>query len=941
MKKKIQISIFLCLVTFLTVAQNKFKDIAIPETKEITYGTLENGMTYYIYPTDFVKDRASYYIIQNVGSILESDAQCGLAHFLEHMAFNGTEHFAGKGILDTLEKHGAVFGKHINAYTGFDETVYNISNIPTNVDGLIDTSLLILEDWANGLVLKESEIDAERGVIKEEWRSRQNAQMRVFQSFMPEKYNYTKYAKRVPIGSMDVIANFKYEELRDFYRDWYRTDLQAIAVIGDVNVEEIEAKIKERFSKIPAIQNPIPREEVIIPYHKEPLFKLVVDKEVSTARISFQMKHANSLKSETAYDLQQSMYRMIALNIIASRINELLQKPETPFLAAAYSYQKLNRSSSNFMLTVIPKPNKQKEALRATLKELMKAKTHGVTTSEIERTITLIKASYENFIEKQDEQSHKAILNVIQAHYLENKTMSDVKGEYVLIQEILKTVNSDVLKATLNKLYTKDNRVLLVTGVVGEDNLEKEEALQLISKVENEVTEAYIDTFSGKSLMEGIEIKKGAIIKEEKEKEINATIFTLSNGVKVYYKYANKNKNQFRVVGVSDGGSSLYKDIDQPSLNFATTIASQSGLSIFSLTDLNKILTGKTANVQARIDGLTENISGASLTKDAETLFQLMYLKFTAPRFDKEIYDIFMNNLSNSLETRYNEVQNVKRDSLTFAIYGKNNPKARVLNQKFIEDISFERLKEIYKERFYNISDFKFYIVGDIDEKVLKPYLERYIASINGRGIKESWKDNSVSWIESTIDKDIYIEMKTPKAAVNIKFKNSFKYSLKNSILASLLRDVLQLRYTEILREGEGGTYGASVRASLSQKPTAKVQLSISFNCDPSRVESLIPLVYKEIEKIKKGEILQEDIDKSIKNYIKTRIDSKNFNIYSYSQLYMYFTEGYNIDDPKNYELILNKITKKDFQKFVNKFMNKNVKSYEIVFKPKKVVEFQ
>ena len=379
MKKKIQISILLCLVTFINVAQSKLQDIPIPATKKVTYGILDNGMTYYIYPTDFVKDRASYYIIQNVGSILENDKQRGLAHFLEHMAFNGSEHFADKGILDTLEKHGAVFGKHINAYTGFDETVYNISNIPTNIDGLIDTSLLIIEDWANGLMLKESEIDAERGVVKEEWRSRQNAKMRVFQSFMPEKYNYSKYSKRIPIGSMDVIANFEYQELRDFYRDWYRTDLQAIAVIGDVNVEDIEAKIKKRFSKIPAIQNAIPREEVIIPFHKEPLFKLVVDKETSRARISFQMKHANSLKRETTFDLQQSVYRMIVLNILASRINELSQKPDTPFLAAAYSYQNLNRLSSNFTLTIIPKPNNQKEAFRASLKELMKAKTHGVT----------------------------------------------------------------------------------------------------------------------------------------------------------------------------------------------------------------------------------------------------------------------------------------------------------------------------------------------------------------------------------------------------------------------------------------------------------------------------------------------------------------------------------------------------------------------------------
>lgn len=937
MNQKNNILILLLFISFSCFSQNTIKDTLLPKNTKITYGTLENGLTYYIYPTDFVKNMASFYIIQNVGSILENDNQSGLAHFLEHMAFNGTNHFEGKSLLNTLEKHGAVFGRNINAYTGFEETVYNIDNIATDEEGLVDTCLLVLEDWADGLSLTETEIDAERAVIKEEWRSRQNGPYRVFQAMMPEMYNHSKFAERMPIGSMDIVENFEYKALRDFYKNWYRTDLQAIAIVGDVNVAALEAKIKERFSKIRAIEKPYIRTNMAIPDNKEPLFKLVLDQEISNSKISYFIKHANSLKDETVSDLEASMHRIIALNILGTRLSELSQKPDTPFLKASFSYKNLNRLTSQFSINIVPKPDKQVAAFESVLTEFMRAKKHGFTQSEIDRTITLVKSSYENYIDKEDEQSHNSIIRKIQANYLENKTMTDASGEFELVKQILEGVNSNILKSTLNELYTEENRVILVTGVINEHNIEKEEALKLIAATEQKDIEAYVDEFESKNLLENIVINEGAITKEIKHSEIEATTFVLSNGVKVHYKYANKNKNEVKLTAISDGGSSLYADSDQPSLTFTTIIASQSGLGQFSLTDLRKLLVGKRASVKAGISGLSESISGSALTKDIETLFQLTYLQFIAPRFDKEIYDIIITNQENSLKTRYNDIANLKRDSLTIALYGENNSKARIFNQKYIDEISFERLQEIYKERFNNISDFEFYIVGDIGEKDLKPLLEKYIASIKGIKRPEKWKDNSVAWKKNVIDKDIFIEMNTPQASVNIQFKNNFKYSVKNSILTALLGDVLQLRYTETLRENEGGTYGASVEANMYEKPNETVQLSIGFGCDPAKAESLIPIVYQEIEKIKNGAILQDDIDKTIKNYLKSRVENKNYNQYYYSQLYVFITKGYNIDDAKNYEDILNGITKKDLQKFSNNFFGKKVKSYEIVFKPNNV----
>ncbi|WP_413999061.1 M16 family metallopeptidase [Flavobacterium sp. W1B] len=935
--KNLLIVLFLSLAAYTVSAQELKLNDPLPVNTRIKKGVLKNGLTYYIYKTDVVKNVASYYIIQNVGSVLENDDQQGLAHFLEHMAFNGTKNFPGKGVLNTLQKHGAVFAKDINAYTAFDETVYNMDNIPTNVPGLIDTSLLILHDWADGLSLTEAEIDAERGVIKEEWRTRQNGYMRLFKKSLPTMFNNTKYADRMPIGLMSVVDNFKYKALRDFYHDWYRTDLQAIAVVGDIDVAEIEQKIEKLFSPIPAIKNPLERVVIAIPNNKVMLYNLGMDKEVATSNISFSINQPKSLKDETVSDLKEFLFSGMISRMLNARLREISQKPDAPFVSASSSYQSLARAKNNFGLMISPKPNMQHEAFKTALEELNRAVKFGFTQSEIDRTIAVFNNMYQTKISKIDQTSHAEIANTIQKNYLENEAMTDTAKEYDLVKLIFSQMTAKDLHDFIKKLYTAENRVLDVTGVEGEKNLSQEEALKLIKEVENDTTlVAYADEFVGKTLTSGIEIKAGKIVSEKNNKELGSTTFVLSNGVVVNYKFSDIEKNNVLFEAASFGGNSLIKDADLPSAAMVSTLVRMSGLGDYNATDLSKVLAGKNANSRVGIADLEENISGMTTTKDIETMLQMLHLQFVKPRFDENSFKVLQNNLNNNLIQRRNDISYKMEDSITTTLYGFNNSKKRLFDENYIKDISFEKIKSIYQDRFSNASDFVFFITGDISKEALKPLLEKYVASLPTVKKKEKWQDNSVSWLNKTTKKDVFMAMEDPKATVRIAFKNNFKYSLKNTYLLKTFQDILELRLTETLREQEGGTYGASVFSSLTKRPKQLASLYVYFDCDPDKADKLVTIVHEEMNKIKNGTIKKEDLSKALSSYLKDLKEEKNYTAYQLNLLYDYFIEGYDKNDTKNNVDIINAITPQDVQKFVNVMMNNDVQSFEIIFKPQK-----
>ncbi|REE83009.1 zinc protease [Lutibacter oceani] len=913
-------------------AQNLNEPLAVDQT--IKKGILPNGMTYYIKSTNVVKDAASYYIIQNVGSILENEDQQGLAHFLEHMAFNGTESFPGKGILNTLQKHGAVFGKDINAYTSFDETVYNLSNIPTK-DGLIDTCLTVLRDWSNYLLLTEEEIDAERGVIKEEWRTRQSGRGRLFKTSLPITLNHSKYANRLPIGLMSIVEGFDYKALRDFYHDWYRTDLQAIAIIGDVNVQEVEAKIIDMFSEIPAIENPKERYVVDIPDNKGMLYYLGLDSEISTASIELGVRHKKSLNRETVADLKMDLLESMAKSMLNARISEQTQKPETPFLGAQIKYGSMTRTSKVFTVSIYPKENMQADAFKAVLTEVERAVKFGFTPSEIERSMVQIKSSYENQIAKINDISHSQIEQAIKNNYLENKTITDIKTEYELVKQIFGDLENDELHQTIKRLYAQNNRYLNVTGVEGQDNLTEEQAKQIIDLVEKSQTiEPYVESLHGKTLMSDIIINAGTIAASVNNADVESTQFELSNGIKVHYKFADKEKDKVSLRGISYGGTSLLHDEDLASASFVGQLIQMSGLGDFTSTDLKKILAGKTAFVNINLGDINESLSGSSNTKDVETMLQLIHVYFVKPRFDEQAFKVLISNLNNYITKRSKNVNEKMRDSLTVALYGKNNPKNRIFNKEYVSEISFDKIEAIYNDRFADASDFEFFIVGDVNEAQLKPLLEKYIASIPTKKIKENFKDNSAEWVSNKIDKSVYLTMEDPKATVNIGYKKEIPYSKEIATYTRALGDILQLRVTESVREKEGGAYSPSANAFFTRQPKSEISVSFSFDCNPDLVEKLVTIVNGELQTIAEGNIIEEDLNKIKTNFIKEREQSKGKNNYDMQLLTTYFRYNENINDPKNFTDIVNNMTKEDIQE-VAKQVLKDGQSFEVIFKPK------
>jgi zinc protease len=932
--KKIVLVILCIAFNYIASAQKNMLEMPLPVDQTIKKGVLENGLTYYIHDTKVTKDVASYYIIQNVGSVLEKDNQQGLAHFLEHMAFNGTKDFPGKGILNTMQEQGLVFGRDINAYTSFDETVYNINNIPTTPE-LIDTGLSILHNWSNYLSLTEEEIDSERGVVKEEWRTRQSGGMRVLQQTIGTMFNNSIYSKRLPIGTMEVVEGFEYKALRDFYYDWYRTDLQAIAIIGDVNVTEIEDKIKALFSSIPAVKNPIERTQTRIQDNEELIYDMGMDKEVKSSSITFAIRHDKSLKDETLGDLKESLLNGMATTIISTRLNEINQKPDSPLLFASVRYGSLSRLNNQLSARIVPKPNMQHEGFELVISEINRAVKFGFTKAEISRVVSEYTSSYENQIAGFANRSHGQIVRGIQTNYLENSHITDIKKEFEIAKVLFAQLTQEELLTQFQSLYLKNNRSVVVTGVEGNKNLTKEEAIAIINKVENDKTlEGYKEETNVKSLMSGVNLTPGTIASEQEDKEIGSTIFTLSNGIKVHYKFVDKNKNEVNLSAVSDGGQSLLSVEDLPSTALMGNVVQMSGLGEFSAIDLPKVLAGKKASSRVSVGNISETVSGSSSTKDVETMMQLVNLRFTKPRFDENSYNVLMQQVDAFLIRKSEQIQSKMQDSVTTILYGKNHPTQRLFDKQYMSEMSFETMKDIYSTRFGNAGDFTFFIIGDVKKEVIKPLLETYIASLPTTGEKENWKNNSVDWIADTIDKDVFLEMKDPKTNVRVVIKNDMNYSLKNSLLMRAIGDILQLRYTESLREDEGGTYGARTRGSLTKRPTQEATISVRFDCNPELAEKLIAIVHKEIENLKNGNIQQADLDKTLTNYLKEREESKNYNRYEMRLLKNSVLEGYNMNDPKNYESIIKSITVKDIEDIAKKMM-KDSKSYEIVFKPK------
>ncbi len=909
---------------------------SVPLDSALRTGVLDNGMTYYIRANKEPKERASFYIIQNVGAILEEDNQNGLAHFLEHMAFNGTEHFPEKGIINTLEKHGVAFGRNINAYTAKDETVYNISNVPVGPEGLLDTCLLVLHDWSDYLLLTDEEIDAERGVISEEWRTRRNSGFRLRSKYMPVLVNHSKYGDRDVIGDLNIIKNFKYDELRQFYHDWYRTDLQAIAVVGDFDAAEMEKKVIALFSEIPAVENPMERYYLEIPDNDEPMYVLATDKEATTSSVALYIRHKSVAPDDKNLEyMKESLMESLAFSMINTRISELLQKGTPPFIAGRIGYGGLTRKSDVFYINATAKENEEPLAFKIILTEAERVKRFGFTEGELKRAKLNLITSYENALKRKDKTSHDSFCSEYKSLFLNGEPAPGIEYENDFAQSVIPQITVKEINTLFAGYFTDKNRVVVITGPDkdGVKHLAEQEALAIITDVENNKTiEPYKDEVVESDLVSD-KLPESTIIATKELPMFGAVEWTLSNNTKVVYCFADFNKDKISFSSYSKGGSSLYEVPDLPTLGMMSGMMGAFGVGDFDAIALRKALTGKSVNVSPNVGSLSESLSGSSRREDFETMLQLAYLYFEHPRFDEEAYKTLLQRYRAFIANQSDNPQKIMSDSLS-RIMSNYNPRTILFNEEFLDNVSFDRMKEIYGERFNNAADFIFFIVGDIPEKEAKLLSTKYLGAILSDDNRENWIDREEDGPEGELYKKIPIKMAEPKSTVVINYGEDLAYTPKNRIALSMIKAILTLRYTESVREKEGGTYGVGVRSSLSHYPEAEGSISISFDCDPERRDDLIPLIYKEIDLLKKDDPTQIDLDKVKKNILKSRKEQKEKNSYVMNTIYSYYVNGVNNDLPANYEDIVSDMTIKDIKKIANKFFKKADK-VEVVFYPK------
>lgn len=932
----------------------QFSDLSkqIPFDKSIRKGVLPNGLTYYIKHNETPKNQASYYIIHNVGAVLETDEQNGLAHFLEHMAFNGTTTFPGKKLLNMLENNGVKFGKDANAYTTQNETVYNISRVPSTNPRLIDSCLLVLRDWSNSLTLDTKEIDNERGVITEEWRGKQGANFRNQAKLRPFLYNNSIYSKRDVIGNLDIIQKFSPNELRTFYHDWYRTDLQAIAIVGDIDVDAIEQQVIKLFSEIPAVSNPKERTFATIPDNKEPLYALVTDKENKNTEVSMIIRHKKTKENNLEY-LKESFVTKIFNALMKERFQDKMKTGRAAFINGGVNYYNSVRGYTEFKLFSISSPGNQARAFEAVYTEFQNVINNGFTQSELDRIKLNLLTAEENSYLKRSQINSDDICSSIKNTYLTGISIPDAEFNYQFAKEIIPTITISEVSTFANNFLTPHNRVYTVVGpdlenlqTVKVENgvnvtsdkgsikaITLKEIEAIIAKVQVKEIKPFVDNTPVNTQLLNTIPAGGRIVNEKALPEFNAIEWTLSNGAKVVYRFADYQKQQVALRASSFGGSSVYEAKDIPSVKAAGFIENF-GIGQHDLNQYKKIMAGKTAVSKFEIGENSEFITASSTPADIETMLQLVYMRFEEPRFDKAMFNNIMSSNYKEAKSKVKTAQAIIKDTLS-SIEANGNPRYWKFSKSYLDAISFDRMKEIYKERFSNAADFTFIIVGDIDKETLKPLVEKYIGSINSTGKTEKWIDNGNYFPKGQHTHRIEVPMTESKATVTVKMKSEAKYSRETVVHHTILGSILNLRYTENIREKEGGTYGVKVKPGATLIPRTNLTMEIGFDCDPTKVDFLKKLVYNELDIIQK-KVLQSDLDKVVLNMKKNAETSKENNNYWMTALEWYYNSNENILKPSFYEEIINKVTPKDIEKAAVKF-NKNANILDIIIVPKPI----
>ena len=917
--KKIKEMLFLLVaICMVAPAMAKKTPDELPLDPAVRIGKLKNGLTYYIRHNSEPEKKVNFYIAQKVGSIQEEDNQRGLAHFLEHMCFNGTKHFPGKGLINYLETIGVKFGADLNAYTSINETVYNINNVPVTVPGAIDSCLWILYDWADGLALEGDEIDSERGVIHEEWRSRSTAMSRMLDQVLPIAYQGEKYAYRLPIGTMEIIDNFPHDALRKYYEKWYRPDLQGLVIVGDIDVDDVEKKIKKIFKNIKKAKNPAERVYYPVTDNEGLIFAQGTDKEQQNYALQLFFKY-DATPRELA-NTKEAVYKdyviETAISMLNARLTEITMKDNPPFLGAAVSCGDflLSNTKSAFSVSVMCKPEQIMEALPYAYCEVERARRYGFTEGELARQKASASVMMERWYAEREKFTNDMYVDSYVRHFLDNESMMSPDDEYQFTNEMIASITLDEINAVLPQLYTKDNRVAISLAPLNEDAKypTKENLEGLLAAVEAAPLTPYVDTTNDAPLLPTL--PEGCKVVSTEEGMWGSTIWTLANGIKVIVKPTDFAANKIIVRGYSYGGTSRYPHSDRVNLATLGSIVALGGAGEFDTMQLDKKLAGSTASASVNSSTFLDQISASCSPKDLEEMFQLMYLKYTSPRMDTAAFNSYKTRLKGSLKDRHLNPMTAFSDTLNKAVYN-GHPRMTPMTASDVDSIDYNRIIEIYKDRTADASDFTFFIIGNVDTMAIKPLVEQYIGGLPANGRMEQLFDHQLRKRKGQYSNNFTRKMETPTGTELIIYSGDIEANLRNGILMNFLSQIMTIVYTTEIREKEGGTYGVGVSGNIDHLPKGEFSFNIEFAMAPERREELTAIIIRELEKVAKEGPEEEHIEKIRSYMLKTFDEQLKENAAWLGWLTTYYFYG--SDYYTEYKDIVGSVTKEDIRKFL------------------------
>lgn len=891
----------------------------LPVEDAIVKGQLDNGLTYLIRTNQKPENRAELWLVVNAGSIQEDDDQQGLAHFVEHMAFNGTRNFAKHDLVNYLESIGMTFGPDLNAFTSFDETVYNLT-IPTDDDETVATAFQILEDWAHGLAFEGEEIDKERGVVVEEWRLGRGAEARIRDKQFPVLFEGSRYADRLPIGKVEILESAPHEALRRFYRDWYRPDLMAVIAVGDFDPESIQKLIRQHFSGLEMPAEVRPRETYVVPDHEGDLFAITTDPEATVTSVGVYSKMPQQSRG-TVGDYREQVVEQLYHGMVNARLSELTQEADPPFLYGVSASAGIVRSRDFYIQAAGVREGQVIRGLEALLTEAARADRHGFTQTELDRLKADLLRAYEQAYAERDKRESASLAAEYMRHFLEAEPIPGIEMELEIVRQFLPTISLEELNELADEAVQQSNRVVLLSGPEKADQpLPDEEVLAAaFESVASRDVAAFVDRTRDKPLLE-IEPTASPVVEERFIEEIGVTEWQLENGIRVVLKPTDFKNDQVLLTGFSPGGHSLVSDAKYNSAVFADTVLSEGGVGEFDAIELEKAMAGKLVSVSPFIGELEEGVSASASPQDLETLFQLIYLSVTAPRADPDAYQAFMTKMESFIENRESRPELAFSDEVQTVTYG-GHLRRRPISTEVLQDIDLATALEVFRDRFADTSDFTFLIVGSFELEGVRPLVERYLGGLPVTGREETWRDVGADPVEGKLEVTMHRGLE-PKSRVQLLLRGPAEWSRENLHDLQSLAAALRIRLREVLREDMGATYGVGVNGILVDRPKERYLFAIGFGCAPENVGEMIAAVRKELQIVQESGLDETYAEKVQEAQRRRREVSLKENGFWVSVLRTYYTRGM---DPRlvlDYDALLARVTPENFKATAKKYLS-------------------